>query len=168
MDTSHASAVGGIVPYFFEPMNISHLQHDGKAEDRSDAGEDDEAGKFFSQLYLLKDHLLNVFYLVREVLYRGSTRINRKEEMRFGKESFYMGFIESFYLIASHRHPETAGEDILDAYDVRGPVAYQLEPLPQEIPDRPLLFRVDIAGFENTQPQEVRKPQGAPLVVDVL
>ena len=47
-------------------------------------------------------------------------------------------------------------------------MADELEPLAEEVPRGAFLFGVDVAGGENTQPEEVREPEGAPLVVDLL
>ena len=47
-------------------------------------------------------------------------------------------------------------------------MADELEPLPEEVSRWPLLFGIDVAGGENTQSEEVREPEGAPLIVDLL
>ena len=44
----------------------------------------------------------------------------------------------------------------------------ELEPLAEEVSRRPFLFGIDVAGRKDPQPQEVRKPESAPLVVDLL
>ncbi len=49
-----------------------------------------------------------------------------------------------------------------------GSVADELEPLAEEVSRRPFLFGIDVAGGKYAQSQEVREPEGAPLVVDVL
>jgi hypothetical protein len=52
--------------------------------------------------------------------------------------------------------------------NVRRSMAHELQPLPEEIPERPRFLRVDVADGEDPEPQEVCQPEGAPLVVDVL
>ena len=87
--------------------------------------------------------------------------LSGKNRLTSGASSF---FTSSLFILK----PEIAGEDVLDAQDVGGPVTDELEPLAEEVSRRPFLFGIDVAGGKDTQPQEVRKPEGAPLIVDLL
>ena len=84
------------------------------------------------------------------------------------KEPLNLGILQFLDILALHPESEVPGEDVLDAQDVGGPVADELEPLAEEVSRRPLFFGIDIAGGKDPQSQEVRKPEGAPLIIDLL
>ena len=96
------------------------------------------------------------------------TRQDRGLHLLVGEEPLDLGGFQLFYLFTFHPEPEIAGEDVLDAQDVGGPVTDELEPLAEEVSRRPLLFGIDVAGGKDPQSQEVREPEGAPLVIDLL
>ena len=149
-------------------MDIPHLEHDREGEDLADAGYRHELGELLSYLELLGDHVLDRRDLVLQVADEADTRQNHGLHLPVWEEPFDLLVRDLLDVLALHPEAQVAGEDVLDAQDVGGPVADELEPFAEEVSGRPLLFGVDVAGGKDPQPQEVRKPEGAPLVIDLL
>ena len=167
-DALHTAAVRGVVSHGGEAADIPHLEHDREGEDLTDTGYRHELGELLSDLQLLRDHPLDSRDLHLQVTDEADAREDRGLHLLVRKEPLDLGVLQLLDVLALHPESEVPGEDVLDAQDVGGPVADEMEPFPEEVSGRPLLFGIDVAGREDAEPQKVREPEGAPLIVYLL
>src|SRR5271157_141733 len=167
-DAFDTAAVRGVVAHGGEAMDIPDLEHDREGEDLTDARYGHELGELLSYFELLGDHGLDRRYLVLQVADEADARKDHGLHLPVRKEAHDLLISDPLDVLALHPDPEIARKDVLDAQDVGGPVADELEPFPEEVPCGALLFGVDVARGEDTEPEEVREPEGAPLVIDLL
>jgi len=119
-----------------------------------------------SDLQLLRDHPLDSRDSHLQVTDEAHAREDRDLHLLVRKKRLTSGSSELLDILALHLS-RVPGEDVLDAQDVE--VLWdKMEPFPEEVSGRPLLFGIDVAGREDAEPQKVREPQGAPLIVYLL